>query len=780
MKPLIGQSLRRKEDERLLTGRGAFSDDVGFPGQTFAVMVRSPHAHARLRAVATEAARAVPGVLAVLTGRDARADGLKSIPHNPLHSRPSDIPVANRDGSPIYVPAHFALPDDKARFVGEAVAMVVAETIEAARDGAERVAIDWEVLGAVTATVAAAGRGAARVFEDRPSNLGLDADIGDRAATEAGFAKAAHIARLDTTLARVTGVPLEPRAAVAAFDPATGRYTIHAGSGGTVRHKREIAHVLGVPLEAVRVLAQDVGGNYGTRNALYPEFPLVAWAARRVGRPVKWTADRTECLLTDYQARDLVVSAALAFDADGRILALRSDNLSNIGAYAISYLPLIKGIEIMNLTYRIPAAFVRARAVLSNTPPTYPYRSAGRPEVVYVIERLIDRAARALGLDRAEIRRRNLIPRSAVPYDNRLGMTYDSGDFPFVFETAARLGDWTGFAARRRDAAGRGRLRGIGIANYIDLSTGAPVERAEIDVVPSGRLDVVMGTQASGQGHETSFGQVVADLMEVPFDAITLITGDTDVVKAGGGTHSGRSMRMGAIVLSEAAREVLDKGRRIASVMLEAAVGDIGYGDGRFRVVGTDRSVGLFEVAAAARTRADLPAAIKGPLRGLCQINQPIAAFGNGCHVCEVEVDPDTGVVEIARYSAVDDVGRAINPLTIDGQTHGGIAQGFGQALQEHCVYEPATGQMTSATFMDYAMPRADQLPNFVTEIVEVPAPTNPLGVKPGSEGGTAPSPAVITNAIVDALSDLGVDHVELPASPERVWHTIQAARARG
>ena len=780
MDALIGRPVPRQEDERLLTGRGCFTDDVNLPGQAYAAMVRSPHPHARIVSYDTAAARARPGVVAVLTGTDFHADGLGRIPHVPMHSSPPDALFENRDGSEIYVPHHYPLPADKVRYVGEAVAVVVAETRELARDAVEHVKVEYQVLPAVIATTAAAAPGAPRVWEEGPGNVCIDSDIGDRAATDAAFARAHHVVRLDTTVARITGVPMEPRATTGAYDPEDGRYTLYSGSGGVVRQKRELAAILGVAPEKVRVITGDVGGNFGTRNPFYVESAIVAWAAKRIGRAVKWTGERLEIFLTDCQARDLVVQAELAFDAEGHILALRSTNTGNIGAHTISFIPLTKGVEIMNITYAIPAAFVTAKAVHSHTPATYPYRSAGRPEVTYVIERLLDMAAQDLGIDRVELRRRNLVPVSALPYDNKLGMTYDCCAFEANMDIAVKIADWAGFAARRAEALERGRLRGIGISNYIDLSTGVPQERTEIDVLPEGRVDVVIGTVDSGQGHATSFGQVVAELLGAPLETVRLLQGDTERVSVGGGTHSGRSMRMGTIVMVQAVEEIIDKGKRIASLVLEAAESDIEFTTtgvaGCFTVAGTDRSITLFEAARAAVERHDLPDELSGPLRADAEVELRRAVFGNGTQVCEVEIDPETGTVEIVRYAAVDDVGRAINPLLIDGQTHGGIAQGVGQALMEDCAYDPETGQMRAASFMDYAMPRADDLPYFVTEITEVPSTANPLGIKPGSEGGTAPAPAVVTNAIVDALAGLGVRHIELPATSERVWRAIQAA----
>jgi carbon-monoxide dehydrogenase large subunit len=775
---MIGRPVRRTEDEPLLTGDGQFTDDRSLPGQAWAVMVRSPHAHARIRAIDKSAALAMPGVLAVLDGRDLLADGLHRIPHNPSHSSPPDIVLLNRDGADIFIPHQYPLPADKARQVGEAVAMVVAETRDAAKDAAEAVAVDWEALPAVIDTWACAEPDAPRVWDEAASNVCIDAEVGESERVAGAFACAHHVARLRTTISRLAGVPMEPRAALARYDSATGELTVWHGAGGVVRLKRETAHVLGMDAAKVRVIAGHVGGNFGTRNPTYPEVPLVAWAARRLGRPVKWLGDRTEIFLTDCQARDLAVDAEMAFDADGHILALRALNIGNIGAHTISFVPVTKGVEIFNITYRIPAVHVRVKVVHSHTPATYPYRAAGRPEVHFVTERLLDMAARGMNMDRVEIRRRNVVGPDEMPYENRLGLTYDCGDFPGNMELALKLGDWDGFAARRDEARARGKRRGIGVANYIDLSTGIPVERAEITVVPDGAVELVIGTLDSGQGHATSFAQMLADELQAPFESVRLVQGDTARVKVGGGSHSGRSMRMGALVITQAVDEIVAKGKRIASIALEAAESDIGYAGGAFHVVGTDRRIALFDVARLAAERADLPDELKGRFGADAEIEFRRAVFGNGAQVVEVEVDPETGVVTIPRYAAVDDVGRAINPLLIHGQTHGGIAQGVGQALLESCAYDPESGQMRAASFLDYAMPRADVLPSFVTEITEIPSPTNRLGIKPGSEGGTPPAPPAIVNAIVDALYDLGVRHIELPATPLRVWQAIRAARS--
>jgi carbon-monoxide dehydrogenase large subunit len=776
----IGRPVPRKEDRRLVTGTGRYSDDVSLSGQGYAAMVRSPHAHARIRGIDAGDAGAMPGVIAVLTGRDALADGLQPIPHRPVPTNPHEVPLRSRDGSAFFIAPHPPLPADRVRFVGEAVAMVIAETAALARDAAERVRVDYEPLPAVTASTDAARLSAPLLWDETTSNVCVDSETGDAAAVDAAFARAAHVVRLETCVNRVTGVPMEPRAAVAVYDEASGRYTLYAGSGGSHRQRGDVAAVLGVPESAVRVVAHDVGGNYGTRNSCYPEFGLVAWAARRLGRPVKWTCGRGEALLTDYHSRDLVSHVELALDADGTFLAIRGVNTSNVGAHPVSFTPLAKGVGVSSSVYHIPASSMRARAVLSNTSPTSPYRSAGRPEVMFVLERLIDLAARRHGFDRVALRRRNLVPAAAMPYRNPLGLIYDSGDYAAAQDRVVALADWAGFEARRAEARRRGRYRGIGLANYIELNTGVPRERAEITVAADGAIDVVIGTLSAGQGHETSFAQLIAEWFDVGIDRVRVITGDTDVARVGGGSHSGRSMRLGAVVMAKASDQIVEKGRRLAAWMIEAAEADIDFSAGRFSVKGTDRSVGLFDVAAAA-LRPDAPEALRGPLSGAGDETMSVPSYPYGCAVCEVEVDPETGAVEIVRYTTVDDVGRAVNPLILHGQTHGGIVAGVGQALWELCHYDPETGQMASATFMDYVLPRADQFPSFTTEISEVPSTTNPLGLRGGGEGGTTPALGAVVNAVVDALAELGVEHLEMPATPERVWAAInrQGERTR-
>ena len=611
------------------------------------------------------------------------------------------------------------------------------------------------------------------VWEEHGTNVCVDSATGDGAATELAFARAAYVVRLETAINRVTGVPMELRAAVGVYDKAAARYSVYTSAGGgVVRQRDDIAAALGVPAAAMRVVSGDVGGNFGIRNNTYPELVLVAWAARRIGRPVKWTGERRDAFATDFHGRDLTSEAELALDKHGRFLAIRAVNTSNLGASAISFVPLAKGIAVSSSIYDIPCSHMRGRGVVTNTSPTSAYRSAGRPEVAFVLERLIDIACRRHGFDRLEIRRRNLVAPDAMPYRNPLGLVYDSGDYPASLRRAAELGDWAGFAARQAEARRCGRCRGIGIAASIELNTGAPRERAEITIDPAGVVELVLGTMSAGQGHETSFAQVISEWLGVTPDQVRLVTSDSDRVLAGGGSASARSMRLGSWVIAKAADAIVDKGRRIAGAMLEAAEQDIEFAQQRFVIKGTDRGVGLFEVAAAALGDG-IPSDLRGPLIGVSDETMSIPSYAYTCAVCEVEVDTETGLVEVVRYASVDDCGRAVNPMLIHGQSHGGIAQGIGQALWEACVYDPRSGQLLSGSFLDYAMPRADLLPAFDTEIREIPSTTNPLGMRGGSEGGITPGLAAVANAIVDALAEFGVEHIELPATLERVWNAI-------
>jgi carbon-monoxide dehydrogenase large subunit len=773
----IGSTVRRKEDLRLVTGHGCYSDDFNFAGQVYGAVVRSPHAHARIRSVDTAEARTMPGVLAVLTGADALADGLKRIPHLAAPGTAPDIVLHNRDGSPVPAAPHLVLSTDRVRHVGAAVAFVVAETIAQAKDAAEKVVVEYEPLPAVTDAKIAVSSDAPRLYDDLP-NIMIDAEVGDAKATDEAFARAAHVTRLDTWVNRVTGVPMEPRAAIGIYDPETKRYTLYAGSGGIVRQKKEIAAILDVPFESVRVVAKEIGGNFGTKNSFFPEFALVVWASRRVGRPVKWTCDRSEAFVSDYMGRDLTVSAELALDAEGRFLALRTKNLSNVGAHSGSYVPLVKGVGLATSGYRIPVAHISARAVLSTTMCTTPYRSAGRPEVIYVMERLVDKAAQEHGFDRVALRKRNLIPPSAFPYKNPQGIVYDNGTYRVVMDRAMELGDWAGFKKRRAEARKRKRLRGIGLCCYLETTGGYPRERADITVLPEGRVDVVVGTLSSGQSHETTFAQCVSEWLGVPFDDVYINESDTDIVKEGGGSHSARSMRLAGIVMGNASDLVIDKGKKIAAHMLETAEDDIAFAAGRFTVKGTDRSVGIYEAAKAAVNDKNLSEDLRGPLGATSDETIKQLGFPYGAHVCEVEIDPQTGHLDIVHYTCVDDVGRAINPMVVDGQTHGGAVQGIGQAVCELCSYD-AEGQLLSASFMDYAMPRADTMPSFTTDISQVLTPTNRLGVRGAGEGGTTGALGAVVNSVVDALAEFGVTHIEMPVTPERIWRAIHETKKK-
>ncbi|HQT64814.1 MAG: carbon monoxide dehydrogenase [Acidocella sp. 20-57-95] len=769
----VGKPLARNEDLRLITGKGRFTDDFNLPGQLWAAMVRSPYPHARIRNVDGRVALQLPKVLAVYSGADCEADGLKEINHNPVPSTKYDLKLTGKDGGAVFIGKHTLLPTDRARYVGEAVAMVVAETREAALTGAENVMVGYEELPFVVGTVEATQPGAPILWDSQTDNILVDSSFGDAAATATAFAKAAHIVSDVFHIGRVTGVPLEPRAALGDYNSETGRYTLYAGSGGAVRQKHELAHVLGVEPKDVRVLSFDVGGNFGTRNRAYVEFGLVMWAARKLGRPVKFRADRSECFLTDYQGRDLVTEVSLAIDESGKFLAMRASNLSNVGARCVSLSPLSKGSGLITGSYNIPLATLRSRAVFSNTMPTQAYRSSGRPEVTFAIERLIDKAATQLNMDRFEIRRRNLVAPSQMPYRNAVGSTYDSGEYEINMDKLLRLADWQGAAARREDAKRRGKLLGIGFANYVESSIGTPKERADLIVSPEG-IEVVIGTQPAGQGHETSFAQVTADLLGVPFERVKIILGDTDVVSAGGGTHSGRSMRHASAVIALASDDLVSKAKLLAAQIFHVAEGDVEFDDGVFKITGTNITTDWFDLAKRLKELQleDFPGGLW--VRRDNEMHTPV--FPNGACMCEIEIDPETGGIEITRYATVDDVGRCINPLIVHGQTHGGIAQGVGQALWETCYIDPESGQPQNGSFMDYGMPRFNNLPFFKTEISEVLSPTNPFGVKAGGEGGTTPAPAVIMSAVENALAPLGITGVEMPATPAKIWAAIQKA----
>ncbi|PPR62756.1 MAG: 6-hydroxypseudooxynicotine dehydrogenase complex subunit gamma [Alphaproteobacteria bacterium MarineAlpha4_Bin2] len=768
----IGAPLRRREDVRLLTGRGFYSSDNFPDGLCHAVMVRSPHAHAEIRSINTKRAKEVPGVLAVLTGTDAIADGMGPIPHNPDWQGPPDAELRLPPEFEIYTTENLPLPIDRVRYVGEAIALVVAESIEAAADAAELVDVDYSPLPIVVDALASMRAGIPPIWPDCANNLSLTCEVGAQEITEDAFDQAEHIVKFDGHIHRVLGNPMEPRAVVGEYDPSRDHYTLRAASGrGAVQTRERLAVTLGVPIENCRAVFGDMGGNFGTRNAFSPEFALMPWAARKVSRPVKWTASRTECFLSDYQARDLHSHAELALDANGNFLGLRGENTLNLGAYTVYFWPLRKGLSMMQGVYNIPAVHFRGHAVLTNTAPTAVYRSAGRPEAIYMIERLIDIAAVECGFDRIELRRQNLIQSDAMPFTNGVGVTYDSGDYAACMDDALEVADWNGFSQRKAESASRGFQRGIAVANYIEVTSGIPRERVELTVAADGAVEMVTGTMSSGQGHETSFPQLIAEWLEVPFEKIRFIANDTDRVSVGGGSHSGRSMRLVSIAAREAVEQFLAIGKEIASGMLQAPVEEIVYANGEFATAG-GAGITLFDLAESAYTGSGAP-----NLKGVGDIVNRAGGYPYGTHVCEVEVDPESGKFEILRWSGVDDVGRAINPLILHGQAHGAATQGIGQAFLEAIEYSPDSAQLLTGSFMDYAMPRADNTPAFNMRLMEIPASSHPHGIRPGGEGGTTPALGLLINAITNALTDYGVRDIPMPATAERVWQAVQETK---
>ena len=759
----IGERMPRKEDRRLLTGRGRFSDDIAAPGQAHAAFLRSPHAHARILDIDAADAVSASGVLAVLTGPDYLADGLAGLLqyHTPAdHLDPSRPGLTADQLSPLPEPLPIAA--DRVRHVGEIVAIAVAETRAAALDALERIRIEYEPLPAAIDARAAAEPDAPRVWGR--DNVCLRAEAGDAEAVEAAFATARRVVRIAFHNHRIYGCPMEPKSALGEFDRGSGRFTLHAPSQGVHRFKRSIAAALAVEPDRVRIVSGDVGGGFGVRSPCGNEYPLLLWAARRCGRPVKWQGSRSDTFLSDYHARDIYTEGEMAFDADGRIAAARIDYLGNLGAYPISFAVLSNLLKMAGPPYAIPAMHVAVRGVLANTIPVSVYRGAGRPEVTQIVERLIDLAADEAGADRAELRRRNLIAADAMPYRSGLGLDYDSGAFGENFDAVLRAIDRDGFPVRRAAARERGKRAGIGVVTYLESPGAAPYERTDVAVRAEGMVEAVIGTQASGQGHETSFAQVVAGMLEIPFDRVEIVYGDTDRAVDGSGSHADRSMRLGGTILHRAARRIVEEGCEAAARLLEAAAADIGYADGRFTVLGTDRSIGLFEVAA------------ETPLAATEEISTRLHAHPNGAAACEVEIDPETGEIAIVRYATVDDVGRAINPMIVEGQVHGGIAQGIGQALMEQTVYDAESGQLLSGSFMDYCLPRADDLPSFLGRLNDCPTANNPLGVKGAGETGTTPATAAVVSAATDALREYGVTHLEMPLTPERVWRAIRDA----
>jgi carbon-monoxide dehydrogenase large subunit len=771
----VGQSVRRLEDPRLLQGLGRYSDDVSLPREAHTVFARSPHAHARIRGIDARAALKAPGVLAVLTAAELTADGVGNLP--------SDRGRKRRDGSPAFPTPRPALLRERVRHVGDPVALVIAETHAQALDAADRLRVDYEPLPAVAGTAAALRTGAPTVWDEAPGNIAFVAEAGQREAVARAFAGATHVARVDFVVTRVAAAPIEPRAAVGEYDRRSGRYTLHTGIQAPHGTRTLLADVLKVPQSQVRVVTGDVGGSFGMRSGLYPEMVLVLWAAKRLGRPVKWTSDRREGFLTDEHGRDNLSTVELALGADGTFLALRVAINLNVGAYLTqrSAGPGTNNIGGVAGVYTTPAIHHQTTGVFTNTTPTGPYRGAGRPEATYAIERVIDVAAREIGLDPIALRRKNLIPSSAMPFKTGLVFTYDSGDFGRGMDLALSLADQPGFEKRRAEASTRSKLRGLGIANAIEVAggpyTSVNPDTAEIRVNPDGSVIVFTGSTSMGQGNETAFAQIVSERLGVPPARIQVLWGDSDALGAGRGNGGSGALTVGGSAVTRASEKIVERGRRIAARMMEAAPEDVQFRDGRFTVAGTDRGVAFAEVARTAYVPRLLPQGMEPGFSETAAFTPPAVTFPNGCQVCEVEIDPETGVVRIVRHTVIDDVGRMVNPMLVKGQIHGGVVQGLGQALFENLVYDDE-GQVIAGSFMDYAMPRADDVPFFEVDSHEVPTLVNPLGAKGVGEAGTVGALPALVNAVNDALAPLGVRHLDMPMTPERVWSAIQDAQA--
>ncbi len=757
----LGQSVTRIEDAALVRGAGRYSDDFELAGAAHACVLRSPHAHANILGIDTAAARAAPGVLAVLTAADVAADGLGDIP--------CLVPVTNIDGKPRADTPRPLLAGKRVRHVGDPVALVVAETLAQARDAAELIGVDYDPLPAVADTRAAAQAGAPQVWEHIPGNLCFNIGAGsDKAAVDAAIAGAAHVTRLELVNNRIIANPIEPRAALADFDAASGRSTLYTPSQGPhVIHGQLAEAVLKMDKAQLRVVSGNVGGAFGMKIFLHPEQPLVVWASRRLKRAVRWTADRSESFVSDVQGRDNHSIAELALDADARFLALRVTTHANMGAYLSNYAPFIPQLAVPMLSgvYRIPAIYANIRGIASNTVPVDAYRGAGRPEAIYLVERIVDLAARELGLAPDELRRRNFVRPADMPYQTPVESRYDSGDFAEVMHRAMQKADWAGFSARRAEAARRGMLRGIGMAMYIERCGGGNGDTVILKVDPEGSVTLYSGMQDNGQGHITTFVQLLSDKLGLDADRIRVIQGDSDLVPAGL-TGGSRFLAIGGVAAMSAADEVIAQGRNTAANLLEAAAADIEYGDGEYRIAGTDRKVSLFQVAQAAQ--------------GLSaeHTRTPEAfTYPNGCHICEIEIEVETGEARVVRYSIVDDFGRAINPMLLEGQVHGGTVQGIGQALLELGQYDAESGQLLTGSFMDYAMPRADDVPAFDCGFHHTPCASNPLGVKGAGEAGAVGAPPAVINAVVDALyARTGLGHIDMPATREKLWRALRAA----
>ncbi|MGD8709172.1 MAG: xanthine dehydrogenase family protein molybdopterin-binding subunit [Ectothiorhodospiraceae bacterium] len=785
----IGKSVKRREDDRFLRGQGRYTDDMHFAGETAAYFLRSPHAHAEIKSIDTSAAKQAPGVVAVFTGEDLAADGIGGLP--------CGWQITDVDGNPMKEPAHPALAQGRVRYVGDHVAVVIAETYYQAKDAAELVDVDYEMLPAVVSTAQAAEAGAPAVHDEAPDNVCYVWALGEKDAVDDAFSKADHVTSLDLVNNRLIPNAIEPRAAIALYSPGEDRYTLYTTSQNPhVTRLLMSAFVLNVPEHKVRVVAPDVGGGFGSKIYHYAEEAVLTWASRKVGRPIRWTAERSESFLSDAHGRDHITHAELAMDTTGKFLGMRVHTTANLGAYLSTFGPAIPTILYATLLagqYTTPAIHCEVKAVFSNTTPVDAYRGAGRPEATYVVERLVSAAAKEMGLSQAEIRRRNFIPKDAFPYQTPVALNYDVGDYDATLTEAMKMADVDGFEARRQEAEQRGRYRGIGYSAYIEACGLAPsniagalgaraglYESGEIRLHPTGKVTVFTGSHSHGQGHETTFAQIVSERLGVPIDDVDIVHGDTDRVPFGMGTYGSRSLAVGGSALSKALDKIVEKSKKIAAHMLEASEGDIEYDSGTFRVAGTDKTLSMGEVAFSAYVPHNYPLESLEPGLDENAFYDPTNfTYPAGTHICEVEIDPETGRVEIVNFTAVDDFGNIINPMIVEGQVHGGIAQGVGQALLEGCVYDADSGQLVTGTYMDYTMPRADDVPSFQVGTKNTPCTHNPLGVKGCGEAGAIAAPAAVINAVVDALSPLGITDIEMPATPSRVWQAIQDAKSR-
>ncbi len=773
----IGQSVPRSEDIRLIQGRGHYTDDFSFVNQAHLFVLRSPHAAARIRSISVEAAAALPGVHAVLTGDNLLADGLGSFPCR--------VKRHKADGSPNFEPPFFALAIKRVRHVGEAVVAIVADTLAIAKDAGELIEIDYESLPAVAETLLACEPGAPAVWDECPDNVCFLFEAGNKLAVDKAFASAAHVARTDFTIKRMSTNPLEPRNAIGLYDSAEDRYTLYSGMQAPHAVRAELSElVLKVPQSRLRIISPDVGGAFGMKDGIFPEIVLALWAAKKIGRPVRWQADRSESFAADHHSRDNETTAELALDARGKFLALRVTTTANMGAFLNAHGPHSSTNNLGGLsgTYTTPAIYSRVTGVFSNTSPTCPYRGAGRPEASYAIERVIDVAARELAIDRAELRRRNMIPVAAMPYNTGFVFTYDCGEFEKNLDRVLEISDWRDFEARRENSAKAGKLRGIGLASVIEIAAGplaAPAEEfAEIRFDPGGAVTLLAGTHSHGQGHETTYTQVIVETLGVDPANVRVVYGDTDLVFHGKGTFGSRSASVMATAILQVSEKLIEKGKLIASHLLEVSGDDIEFKDGKFSVVGTDRMMRIGEVAKASYRLLTLPPGIE-PGFGAMTVSRPKApTFPNGTHVCELEIDRDTGAISVIGYWVVDDIGRVINPLLAKGQLHGGVAQGLGEILLESIVYDEG-GQLLTGSFSDYAMPRAHHLPFIEVETNEVLTKANPFGVKGAGEAGCVGALPAVMNAICDALGPAGIDRIDMPVTSAKVWSAIKKADER-